>query len=174
MKRASQLMVLILLLFLCCGIALAAFIYKRKVIAKRFEEILNVLESENKGGIITGFSLEPPKTAKDSGIVKRVIARLDGDEAHNFAGDFAVILKKYRDRVMTNEVYEYVFPNAYEITFEGTSSVLNIGWSNPSEPWVEYRIEEPPLLGTIFLKEEARSEINALIESLPKDKLIND
>jgi hypothetical protein len=45
MKRASQLMVLALMLFLCCGIALAAFIYKRKVIAKRFEEILSVIEA---------------------------------------------------------------------------------------------------------------------------------
>jgi hypothetical protein len=174
MKRASLLMTLALLLFLCCGIALAAFIYKRKVIAKRFEEILNVLESEDQGCIITGYSLEPPKAAGDAGIVKQVIARLEGDEAHTFAGDFALILKKYRDRVRTNEVYEYVLPNAYEITFEGTSSVLNIGWYIPSEPWVEYRIEEPPLVGTIFLEEEARSEIKALIESLSNNKFRND
>lgn len=174
MKRASLLMVLILLLFLCCGIALAAFIYKRKVIAKRFEEILNVLESEKQACIIKEVSLDPPRTERDKALVTRVIARCDDGEAKTFAKRFAAILRKYRYRFRIDEVYEYEVPNAYEITFEGTSSVLNIGWSNPSEPWVEYRIEEPPLKGTIFLYEEARSEINALIESLPKVKLKND
>jgi hypothetical protein len=174
MKRASQLIVLILLLFLCCGIALAAFIYKRNIIAKRFEEILNVLETEKQACIIKGVSLEPPRTERGKARVTRVIARCDNGEAKTFAKRFATLLKKYRDRVRFGEVYNYVLPNAYEITFEGTSSVLNIGWYNPSEPWVEYRIEEPPLKGTIFLKEEARSEINALIESIPRVKFKND
>jgi hypothetical protein len=165
-------MVLTLLLFLCCGIALAAFIYKRKVIAKRFEEILNVLESEKQACIIKKISIEPPTTPKDTALVERVIARLEGREASAFIKRFASILRKYWDRDWPNARLEQIYP--YEITFQGTNSVWKVSWENSSEAYVEYTIKEPPLIGAIFLEKEARSELKTLIESLSNNKSRND
>ena len=165
-------MVLASLLFLCCGIALAAFIYKRNVVAKRFEEILNVLESEKQACIIKKINIEPPKTPKDTAVVERVIARLEDREASTFAKRFASILRKYWNRDWPNARLEQIYP--YEITFQGTTSVWKVTWDHPSEACVEYTIKVPPLSGAVFLEKEARKEIKELIESLPQVKFKND
>jgi hypothetical protein len=171
MKRASILMVLTLLLFLCCGIALAAFIYKRNVMAKRFEEILNVLESETHACIVEEISIETPRTAKDKALVKRVIAKLESREASIFAKQFASIIRKYWDRDWPDARLEQIYP--YEITF-GTNSVWEVSWAHPSIAHVEYTIKRPSLKGAIYLEKEARMEIKGLIESLSSHKSRND
>lgn len=166
MEKIPLLTKLMTLLGLCCAIALAVFIYKHHVTSKRFERILDVLESETHACIVEEISIEPPKTAKDKALVKRVIAKLDSREASIFAKQFASIIRKYWYRDLPDARLEQIYP--YEITFQGTNSVWQVSWENSPEAYVEYTIKEPPLIGAIFLEKEASSELKAFIESLSK------
>ncbi|MHC4087515.1 MAG: hypothetical protein ACYSU5_20270 [Planctomycetota bacterium] len=121
--------------------------------------------------IIKKISIEPPKTPKDTALVERVIARLEGREASAFIKQFASILRKYWDKDWPDARLEQIYP--YEITF-GTNSVWEVSWAHPSIAYVEYTIKKPSLKGAIFLEKEARKEIKELIESLSNNKSRND